>query len=142
MEISGRARRRQRPKVRFTVVKKEERFDVAFFIALGIFALLFLLVFIPGVGPVLIITLVPYLAGYQSGKYINKKDGLLIAILAGFIWTIIEIMIFFTVLGQMELAIKSPGFYTSLDWLILVVLLSANIVFCAIGSRYSPRKFD
>jgi hypothetical protein len=142
MEIHSHFRSRSKTKPKFTRVTREERFDLAFFIALGIFALFFLLVFIPAIGPILIITLVPYIAGYQSGKFINKNDGLLIAVIVGIIWTIIEMMIFFSILGQMNLAIISPGFYTGLDWLFLFILLSANIVFCALGSRYSPRNFD
>lgn len=117
-----------------------ERFDKAFLIAMAIFAVLFVIVFIPILGPILALTIVPYLAGYQSGKYINRKDGLLIAIIVAVIWTIIEVLILFILLSSLNLGIKSPGLYTSRDWILLFLIFFMNILFCSLGSWFSPRE--
>jgi hypothetical protein len=120
---------------------KEERFDKAFFISLGIFALFFLLVFIPVLGLILTLTIVPYFAGYQGGKFVNRRDAVLVAFLSGFIWTILEIYIFITILSNLNLAVITPGIYTGTDWLLIILLFLSNILFCIIGALFSPRSF-
>jgi hypothetical protein len=117
----------------------EERFDKAFLIAIGVFAIFFPVVFVPVVGLVIVLTLGPYLAGYQSGKYINKKDGILIAVIAGVIWSLVEIWILFSILGSLDLAVAKPGIYTGLDWIIVIFLIFMNVLFCSIGSLFTPR---
>ncbi|UCH87904.1 MAG: hypothetical protein JSV49_06440 [Thermoplasmata archaeon] len=121
---------------------REERFDLAFFISLGIFALFFLMVFIPVIGPILILTFVPYFAGYQSGKFINKNDGMTIAFLTAFIWSIFEIIILLMILNSLNLGVQSPGLYTGTDWLIVSIVFLCNISFCILGTIYSPREFE
>jgi quinol-cytochrome oxidoreductase complex cytochrome b subunit len=119
---------------------KEERFDFAFFISLGIFAALFLIIFIPALGPLLVFILVPYLAGYQSGKFVNKSDGIRIALITGFIWSVIEVYIILSLLGSLQLAVAEPGLHTFTDWLLIVIIFVLNISFCTLGTIFSPRK--
>jgi hypothetical protein len=118
----------------------EERFDKAFFIAIGIFAVFFPVIFVPVMGLIIVLTLAPYLAGYLSGKYINKKDGILIAIITGIIWSLVEIWILFSLLSSLELAVGRPGIHTSLDWLIVFIVIIMNIAFCTFGSYFTERK--
>jgi len=135
-------KRREAPENKIDVKKMEERFDHAFLVTLGIFALFFLLVFIPVVGPILILILIPYVAGYHGGKFVNRKDGILVAVLAGFIWTLLEIWIFYSLLSSLDLAVNPPGIYTGLDWTVIILIFLTNIMFCIMGVLYSPRKFS
>jgi ascorbate-specific PTS system EIIC-type component UlaA len=120
---------------------KEERFDYAFLISLGIFAALFLIIFIPALGPLLVFILVPYLAGYQSGKFVNKSDGMRIALITGFIWSVIEVYIILSLLSSLQLAVAEPGLHTFTDWLLIVIIFILNISFCMLGTIFSPRAF-
>lgn len=120
----------------------EQRFDKAFFIMLGLFAVFFPIILIPILGPILVFTFVPYFAGYNGGKYINRKDGLLIAMIVAVIWTIIEILILFSLMDSLNLAASEVGIYTRLDWILVLIPTSMNIIFSMVGSYFTERKVD
>ncbi|MCK5561918.1 MAG: hypothetical protein KAJ51_15065, partial [Thermoplasmata archaeon] len=68
-----------------------ERFDKAFIISLALIALLTLLIFIPLIGPFMVLTLVPYIACNLGCRYVSRRNGVQVGILIGIIWSIIEI---------------------------------------------------
>lgn len=120
---------------------EEERFDKAFFVALVLIAVLFLLIFVPLVGFILVLTITPYYAGYKGGRYVGKKNGLQVGILVGLIWSIIVTYLLFETLNMLQnVSEVSPGIYTTLDLLIVALIFIFNIFFCALGGYTGGRK--
>ena len=119
----------------------EERFDKAFFVALILIAVLFLLIFIPLIGFILVLTITPYYAGYRGGRFVSKKNGLQVGILVGLIWSIIVTYLLFQILNMLQnVSEVSPGIYTSLDFLIVATIFIFNIAFCGLGGYTGGRK--
>jgi hypothetical protein len=119
----------------------EERFDKAFFLTLFLIAILFLLIFIPLIGFVLVLTITPYYAGYKGGRYVSKRNGLQVGVLVGFIWSIILTYILFETLKMVQnVSEVSPGIYSSLDFFIVSLIFIFNILFCGLGGYTGGRN--
>ncbi len=109
------------------------RFDKGFFKALLLMALLTFVLFIPVMGPFLLFSVVPYTAGYYGGRHVLKKDGLLIGVLVGFIWSLAQFyIIFFVVLRQFGL-IGQVDFSGTYEMLLIFAAFFANTFFCGLG---------
>lgn len=136
----------KRPPQAETEVEEEkvqiERFDKAFIISLALIALLTLLVFIPFLGPLMVLTLVPYLACNRGCRYVSRRNGVQVGILIGGIWSIVEIYLLFNILTMVKMSLADPAIKTGLDVLILVLIFSANIIFCMIGGYTGGAKFE
>jgi hypothetical protein len=125
-----------------TLVKLEERFDKAFAISLGLIALLSLLFFIPLIGPIMGLTLVPYLACNRGCRYVTKANGLQVGILVGAIWSIIEVYLMFQILDYVSISVSPPGIITGLDITVIILLFTANLIFCMLGGITGGSKFE
>jgi hypothetical protein len=119
-----------------------ERFDKAFVISLGIYALLSLLIFIPVIGPLMVATLVPYIACNRGCRYVSKLNGIQIGLLIGIIWSIIEVYLLFQFLTLIKISVADPGIYTGLDTWIIFLLAITNIIFSIIGGYTGGAKFE
>jgi hypothetical protein len=119
-----------------------ERFDKAFIISLALIALLTLLIFIPLIGPLMVLTLVPYIACNRGCRYVSRRNGVQVGILIGAIWSIIEIYILFNILAMVSISVTEPAIKTSLDVLILVLIFCANLIFCMVGGYTGGAKFE
>lgn len=119
-----------------------ERFDKAFLISLGLIALLSLLVFIPVLGPLLLLTLVPYLSCNIGCKYVSKRNGVQVGLLVGILWSIVEYNIIVQFLNQIKIAVGEAAIKTNLDLFLIVLLFIANIVLCIIGGYTGGTKFE
>ena len=119
-----------------------ERFDIAFIISLALIALLTLLVIIPYLGPLMVLTLVPYLACNRGCRYVSRRNGVQVGIIVGGIWSIVEIYILFNILTMVKMSLADPAIKTGLDVLILVLIFCANIIFCMIGGYTGGAKFE
>jgi len=129
--------------------RKKIRFHVAFLVLIGSFAVLtlvslilvlflgfFLSSFVLGV--ILVLILVPLLSGFIAGRYIVKRDTWLLGIRGGIVWSIMEISVIFIGLFSIKTVMPVKLFGT-LEILILVSLLVANVVFCLLGLRISAK---
>ena len=103
--------------------------------AIGIFALSLLLLLLAPAGTVLMVTLAPLAAGYYGARagYRRSYSGwLLLGVSAGFIWTIVEAALLYTVLTE---------FLGAVDYLepyglcVSVAIPVSNVLFCALGAR-------
>jgi hypothetical protein len=124
------------------LAKPDERFDKAFAISLGLIALLSLLLLIPFIGPFMGLTLVPYLACNRGCRYVSKVNGLQVGILVGAIWSIIEIFLMFQILDYVKISVSTPGIKTGLDLTIIIILFTANLIFCMLGGYTGGLKFE
>lgn len=118
----------------------EERYDKAFFVTLGLIALLSLLIFIPGIGFILVLTLAPFIAGYFGSKYVTKKDGIQIGVIIGIIWTAIELFIIFQIAKSMNMSLIEPGIYSAFDAFIIFLVFCLTAIFCGIGGWVGGRE--
>lgn len=119
-----------------------ERFDKAFLISLGLIALLSLLVFIPILGPLLLLTLVPYLSCNIGCKYVGRRNGVQVGLLVGILWSIIEFNLIVQFLNQIKIAVGEAAIKTNLDLFLIVLIFVANIVLCMIGGYTGGAKFE
>jgi hypothetical protein len=119
-----------------------ERFDKAFLISLGLIALFSLLVFIPILGPLLLLTLVPYLSCNIGCKYVSKRNGVQVGLLIGILWSIIEFNLIVQFLNQIKIAVGEAAITTNLDLFLIVLIFIANIVLCMIGGYTGGAKFE
>ena len=119
-----------------------ERFDIAFIISLALIAVLTLLVIIPYLGPLMVLTLVPYLACNKGCRYVSRRNGVQVGIIVGGIWSIVEIYILFNILTMVKMSLADPAIKTGLDVLILILIFCANIIFCMIGGYTGGAKFE
>ncbi len=120
----------------------EQRFDKAFVISLVIIAILSLLAFIPILGPLLALTLVPYLACNVGCKYVNKMNGAQVGILVGILWSIIEINVLLQILSYVTISVSEPVIKQSIDYLIISIIFILNIIFCTIGGYTGGAKYE
>ena len=119
-----------------------ERFDKAFIISLALIALLTLLVIIPYLGPLMVLTLVPYLACNRGCRYVSRRNGVQVGFLIGGIWSVVEIYLLFNILTMVKMSLADPAIETGLDVLILLLIFCANIIFCMIGGYTGGAKFE
>jgi hypothetical protein len=120
----------------------EQRFDKAFIISLGIIAILSLLAFIPILGPLLALTLVPYLACNLGCKYVNKMNGAQVGIIVGILWSIVEINLLLQILSFVTISVGKPVIKESIDYLIIFTIFILNIIFCMIGGYTGGAKYE
>jgi hypothetical protein len=125
-----------------TLGKLEERFDKAFAISLGLIALFSLLLLIPFIGPVMGLTLGPYLACNRGCRHVNKINGLQVGLLVGAIWSIIELYLMFQILNYVKISVSTPGIKSGIDLTIIILLFSANLIFCMLGGYTGGSKFE
>ena len=129
-------------KVKPTLEPRIERFDKAFLISLGLIALLSLLVFIPVLGPLFLLTLVPYLSCNIGCKYVGRRNGVQVGLLVGILWSIIEYNLIVQFLNQIKIAVGEAAIKTNLDLFLILLIFVANIVLCMIGGYTGGAKFD
>lgn len=141
-EKSEKPKRPERGKIKEEAEVPEERFDKAFGLSLGLIALLSLLVFIPVLGWLLCLTLVPYLACNLGCRYVSKRNGIQVGILIGIVWSIIELYILFQILTIIKISLANPGIYSGLDMAIIILIFIANILFCMFGGYTGGAKSE
>jgi len=129
-------------KAKTTPKHRIERFDKAFLISLGLIALLSLLVFIPVLGPLLLLTLVPYLSCNIGCKYVSRRNGVQVGLLVGILWSIIEFNLIVQFLNQIKIAVGEAAIKSNLDLFLIVLIFIANIVLCIIGGYTGGTKFE
>jgi hypothetical protein len=120
----------------------EERFDKAFLASLGIFALFSLIIFIPLIGPLMVVTLIPYFACSRGCKFVTKRNGIQVGILVGMIWSLIEIYLLFRFLTLIKISVAEPAIITNLDIFIIFILILSNLIFCVIGGYVGGAEFE
>jgi hypothetical protein len=122
---------------------REPRYDKALAVALFYFAVLMPLIFIPipWLGFVLIFTIVPYIAGYRSSKYVNKRDCIQIGIIAGAIWSSVQLLLLFTLLNYVSSLTLGTLRVGSIETLLLTMVFLFNIAFCVLGA-WSGSKYS
>lgn len=103
----------------------------ALLLGLGTLACLNLLVFIPGAGLFLILTLAPLLAGWVCAIYEHAKD-LKLVIIISVVWSVILITVLLSLLASVLtwLSVKI-GF---LEIFIFLLIFCCNLGFCALGN--------
>ena len=119
-----------------------ERYDKAFLISLGLIAVLTPLIFIPLLGWLLAITLVPYLACNIGCRRVRRSNGVQIGFLIGFLWSIIEVYLLFYFLTFIKISLTEPGISNVTDMIIIVTFFIVNIIFSMIGGYTGGAKFD
>jgi hypothetical protein len=119
-----------------------ERFDKAFVISLGLIALLSLLIFIPGLGPVMLLSVIPYVSCNIGCRYVSKRNGIQVGILIGIIWSIVECYLLFQFLREVMISVSEPAIRTSVDVFIIILIFTANLIFCIIGGYTGGAKFE
>jgi hypothetical protein len=132
--------RKSQPPTRKSIC--EERFDKAFLISLVLIAILSLLVFIPFIGPLMVLTLVPYIACNIGCRYVSKRNGIQVGILIGIIWSIIQFYLLFQILNLIKISVTDPAIRTTLDLFIIILIFMATIIFCIIGGYTGGAKFE
>ena len=120
----------------------EERFDIAFVASLALIALFSLFTFIPIIGPVLALTLVPYLACYRGCRYVNSRNGVQVGLLVGVVWSIVEFYLLFQILNFVKISVAEPGIYTNIDMLLVVLICLGTISFSMFGGYMGGKKFQ
>lgn len=124
-----------------TAPQTEERFDKAFALSLGLIALLSLLIFIPLIGPLLGLTLVPYLACDRGCRYVKSRNGIHVGFMVGIVWSSIELYILFQALESIKVSLGDPGIFTVTDMAVIVTIYVATTIFCIIGGYTGGSKF-
>lgn len=119
-----------------------ERFDKAFIISLGLIALLSLLIFIPFLGPVMLLSVIPYMSCNIGCRYVSKRNGIQVGILLGIIWSIVECYLLFQFLKEVMISVSEPAIRTNVDVFIIVLIFTANLIFCIIGGYTGGAKFE
>jgi hypothetical protein len=120
----------------------EQRFDKAFLLSLGVIALLTLTIFIPVFGPLMVATLVPYLACSIGCRYVDKHNGIQVGILIGILWSIVELYLIFQILSQIPISLNDPVIKERADYFVISMLFASNILFSAIGGYSGGSKFE
>lgn len=109
------------------------RFDIGFGKTLLIMALSTLFIFIPVAGPFILFTVAPFIAGYFGGKHVLKKDGLLIGLIVGSLWSVVQYIVFFHLVLVNFGLIGQLDFSGGLERAILALVFLANMFFCGLG---------
>lgn len=123
-------------------VQLVERFDKAFLISLGLIALFSLLIFIPFLGPVMLLSVIPYISCNIGCRYVSKRNGIQVGILLGIIWSIVEFYLLFQFLREVMISVSEPAIKTTVDVIIIVLIFTANLIFCIIGGYTGGAKFE
>ena len=94
---------------------------------------------IPLVGPILAITLVPYLAAALGARWADPKERLPLAVTCSMIWSGIVTLVL--VLIMRSVASISPGGFNmgNLAWALIAVLWIFNMIFTVLGALYPWR---
>ncbi len=130
------------PKTRTKEKVEVQKFHKAFAISLGLIALFSFLLFIPILGPVMELSLVPYLACNRGCRYVDRKNGLQVGLLIGIIWSTIVVYIMLQLLDVVSLAVTEPGIKTIEDSIIIITIFTCNILFCMLGGYTGGAKFE
>lgn len=115
----------------------------SFMKGLGITLALYLLAIpvgiVPMVGPILAITLVPYLASALGTRWADPKERLPLAITCSILWSALVSLVL--VLIMRTVGSISPGGFKigGIAWMVLVVLWLFNTLFTVLGALYPWR---
>ncbi len=120
-------------------MESEPSFIKGSLITLGLYLLAIPIGVIPLVGPVLAITLVPYLAAALGARWADPKERLPLAVTCSMIWSAMVTLVL--VLIMRSVATISPGGFNmgSLAWTLIIVLWIFNIIFTMLGALYPWR---
>lgn len=119
------------------------RGEIKFFKGVGISLLLLVMmsvfIFIPPIilGWTLLLIVAPVIAGFYGGRQYPKK-GFKIGATAGFIWSMIFIIVllwlFSTILPFMEVR------FGDLEFLFIIAIFTLNTLLCGFGGRFAKKK--
>jgi hypothetical protein len=117
----------------------EPSFIKGFVITLALYLLALPIGIIPLVGPILAITLVPYLASALGTRWADPKERLPLAITCSLIWS--GVMTLVLILVMRAVGSVSPGGFKigALAWIVIIVLWAFNILFTVLGALYPWR---
>ncbi len=114
---------------------KENRgpsFPRALMATTGILATSMPMMLVPLVGPILAVTLIPYLSTALGSRLAHPRDRLPIAITTSVLWSALETMVF---LLMMESGAVLTGLRMgSMEWGIIVLVWAINLLFSVLGS--------
>lgn len=104
----------------------------SFLLGLATIAILNLLVFVPGSGLFLALTLAPLIAGYSCAKYEKARD-YKNAIAIGIAWSALQLLLILTLVQSLFPNIAPKlGFF---EIFIFALIFICNTIFCALGNR-------
>lgn len=128
----------QKPEL-YLFTKKEIRFFKGVGISLLLLILLSPLIFIPPLilGFSLVLFVAPVISGFYGGRQYPKK-GFKVGACAGFLWSIIFMIILFWILNNLMkfMDIKFGG----AELLLIVAIFTINTLLCGFGGRFARRK--
>ncbi len=104
------------------------KFDLALGKTLLFIPLSLIFLFIPLLGWVLAFTLGPYLGGRIGGKHVAQRDGIIVGVMAGAIWSAIQVYIIIRIMDIIA-TVKIGGW----ELLIIILIFALNCLFCALG---------
>lgn len=120
-------------------MEREPSFFKGLLITLALYLLALPIGIIPIVGPILAITLVPYIASALGTRWADPKERLPLAITCAMIWSGLVTLIIILVMKQ--IASLSPGGFKmeGLAWGVIVVLWAFNLLFTILGALFPWR---
>ena len=111
---------------------KDPSFPRALMVTTGILVTSVPMMAVPLVGPILAVTLIPYLSTALGSRFAHPRDRLPLAITTSVLWSALETMVF---LLMMERAAALTGLRLgSMEWGIIVLVWAINILFSVLGS--------
>jgi len=118
---------------------KEPSFSRGLLLSYLILLLSVPVVLIPLIGPILSLTLVPYLAGALGTRFAHPKERIPLALTCSLTWSILETAVLFLLLSVITKYTPMGMVIDPLGLLVVAIVWALNVIFMVLGTSHPWR---